>query len=114
MSFSQCMGSSFRQTVAQILGDERMSESTMLASHTQATVSRVRACGGDYRIAAQDQDTTVYTDSGQRAMVGLGTVQVRGVRQPNVLLMSETGQPLAPNNRPWRASPWWSPPKSPV
>ena len=57
------MGSSFRQTVAQILGDERMSESTMLASHTQA-------------------------------MVGLGTVQVRGVRQPNVLLMGEAGQPL--------------------
>jgi hypothetical protein len=63
LSFSQCMGSSFRQTVAQILGDERMSESTMLASHTQA-------------------------------MVGLGTVQVRGVRQPNVLLMGEAGQPL--------------------
>jgi hypothetical protein len=88
------MGPSFRQTVAQIFGDERMSESTMLASHRSATVSRAQTCGGDYLIAAQD--TTFYTYSGQRAMAGLGTVQgqVRGVLQHNALLMSESGQPL--------------------
>jgi hypothetical protein len=59
LSFSQCMGLNFRQTVAPLFGDERMSESTTLASHRAATVSRGRACGGGYLIAAQD--TTVYT-----------------------------------------------------
>lgn len=88
------MGASFRQTVAGLLSDERMSETVLLSSHQQATVERAAASEGSYLIAAQD--TTYYNYSGQREMAGLGILQGkrRGVLQHNVLLMNEQGLPL--------------------
>ena len=94
LSFSQCMGNSFRQTVARLFSHKQMTQDVMLSRHIEATRERASATEGDYVIAAQD--TTYYNYSGHKEMSGLGVIQgkVRGVIQHNVLLVNESGLPL--------------------
>ncbi len=94
LSFSQCMGNSFRQTVASLFAHSKMNPYVMLSGHIQATRERAETTEGDYVIAAQD--TTYYNYSGQKKMSGLGVIQgkVRGVMQHNVLLVNSSGLPL--------------------
>ncbi|NEO34551.1 MAG: IS4 family transposase [Symploca sp. SIO3C6] len=94
MSFSSCMGNSFRQTVAGLFAREDMTSSTMLSGHVAQTQARVQASESEYVIAAQD--TTYYNYSGQPQMTGLGRIQgkVRGLLQHNVFLCDEAGHPL--------------------
>ncbi len=93
-SFSQCMGNSFRQTVAGIFSDKRMDSTTMLGGHVISTKSRILESEGEYVLVAQD--TTYYNYSGHHSMEGLGKIQgnVRGIMQHNLLSMSELGIPL--------------------
>ena len=94
LSFSSCLGNSFRQTVAGLFARDEMNASTMLSGHVAATRARVQASASEYLIAAQD--TTYYNYSGQGQMSGLGIIQgkVRGLMQHNVLLLNEDGLPL--------------------
>lgn len=93
-SFSQCLGNSFRQTVAGIFSDRRMNGDVMLSSHIGATAERAKATEGEYLIAWQD--TTFYNYTGHKQMQGLGKLQggILGILQHNVLLTSEKGVPL--------------------
>ncbi len=88
------MGPTFRQTIAGLFAHQTMNESVMLEGHLQATLQRAQASEGEYLVAAQD--TTYYNYSTHQAMTGLGTIQgdIKGVMQHNVLLMTQTGQPL--------------------
>jgi Transposase DDE domain len=94
ISFSACMGNSFRQTVAGIFSNTKMGPSIMLEGHLSNTLQRAMASSGEYLIAAQD--TTHYNYSGHKQMAGLGAIQgnVKGIMQHNVLLMNELGHPL--------------------
>lgn len=94
LSFSQCMGNSFRQTVAGLFSRETMNPELMLSGHIKATKERVENTEGEYVIAAQD--TTYYNYSGQKKMSGLGVIQgkVRGLMQHNILLVDSSGLPL--------------------
>ncbi|MCT7969160.1 IS4 family transposase [Laspinema sp. D1] len=94
LSFSQCMGNSFRQTVSGLFSHAKMNTEVMLSGHIEATRERVENTEGDYVIAPQD--TTYYNYSGQKKMSGLGVIQgkVRGLMQHNVLLVNESGLPL--------------------
>jgi len=94
LSFSQCMGNSFRQTVAHLFSHQKMNKDVMLSGHIQNTKERAKTSEGDYVIAAQD--TTCYNYSGHQKMSGLGVIQgrVRGGMQHNVLLVNESGLPL--------------------
>lgn len=94
LSFSSCMGNSFRQTVAGLFGRDDMTSSTMLSGHLSETLARAQANDSDYLIAAQD--TTYYNYSGQSQMEGLGVIQgnVLGLMQHNVLLIDREGLPL--------------------
>jgi hypothetical protein len=94
LSFSQCMGAAFRQTVAALFAHKRMSTKVMLEGHLQATLQRATATTDGYLIAVQD--TTFYNYSTHEAMQGLGTLQgeVKGVLQHNVLLLNQKGVPL--------------------
>ena len=93
-SFSQCLGNSFRQTVAGIFADPRMTPTVMQEGHLSATKERIQADEGEYLLVAQD--TTYYNYSGQQAMAGLGKIQgnIKGIMQHNLLALSETGMPL--------------------
>jgi hypothetical protein len=93
-SFSQCMGKSFRQTVAGIFSDPRMSESLMQEGHLDSTKSSISQSEGEYTLVAQD--TTFYNYSGHHAMSGLGKIQgkVKGIVHHNLLSISELGIPL--------------------
>jgi hypothetical protein len=88
------MGNSFRQTVASIFSNPKMSPTIMQEGHLTNTRLRAQASSGDYLIAAQD--TTYYNYSGHKQIEGLGVIQgnVKGVIQHNVLLMNELGSPL--------------------
>ena len=99
LSFSQCMGNSFRQTVAALFSRETMNSETMLSGHLAATLERAAASEGDYLIAAQD--TTYYNYSGHHQMSGLGIIQgkVQGLMQHNVLLCDEARLPLGVLNQ---------------
>ncbi len=68
LSFSQCMGNSFRQTVASLFAHSKMNPYVMLSGHIQATRERAETTEGDYVIAAQD--TTYYNYSGQKKCPG--------------------------------------------
>ena len=94
LSFSQCMGNSFRQTVAGLFSHEKMNKEVMLSGHIEAPKKRMENTEGDYVIAAQD--TTYYNYSGHQKMSGLGVIQgkVRGLMQHHVLLMDSSGLPL--------------------
>ncbi len=93
-SFSQCMGNSFRQTVAGIFSDQRMNETVMLEGHLSSTKSRISQLEGEYLLVAQD--TTYYNYSGHHSMEGLGKIQgkVKGIMQHNLLCISDLGVPL--------------------
>jgi hypothetical protein len=93
-SFSQCLGNSFRQTVAGIFADPRMTATVMQEGHLSATKARIQADEGEYILVAQD--TTYYNYSGQQAMAGRGKIQgnIKGIMQHNLLALSETGMPL--------------------
>lgn len=88
------MGPSFRQTIADIFSKEQMNDAIMIEGHRKATIARAAALPDEYLIAAQD--TTFYNYSGQTAMQHLGTLQgnIKGILQHNVLLLSQSGQPL--------------------
>ncbi|KPQ33229.1 MAG: hypothetical protein HLUCCO16_18710 [Phormidium sp. OSCR] len=58
LSFSQCMGNSFRQTVANLFSHQKMNKDVMLSGHIQNTKERAKTSEGDYVIAAQDTVTT--------------------------------------------------------
>ncbi len=92
-SFSQSMGNSFRQTMAGIFSHSKLSESTMLSSHTEQTVKRCQSSAGEYLICPQD--TTYYNYHGHVAMEGLGIIQgnLKGIMQHNVLALDEHGIP---------------------
>lgn len=94
LSFSQCMGNSFRQTMSCIFSHQSMDASKMISGHLSTTLTRAQASSGDYLLAAQD--TTYYNYSGHHQMTGLGTIQgrIKGLMQHNVLLMDEQGLPL--------------------
>ncbi|WP_254565372.1 hypothetical protein [Oscillatoria sp. HE19RPO] len=94
LSFSQCMGNSFRQTVAGLFSHDKMNPYVMLSGHIEATKNRVENTEEDYVIAAQN--TTYYNYSGQKKMSGLGVIQgkIRGLMQHNVLLVDSSGLPL--------------------
>ena len=94
LSFSQCLGNSFRQTVGGIFSHAKMNEEVMLSGHTSETLFRAEASAGEYLIAAQD--TTYYNYTGQKEMKGLGVLQgnIRGLIQHNMLLLNEKGVPL--------------------
>ena len=93
-SFSQCLGNSFRQTVAGIFSDRRMKPSVMLEGHIISTKARISQSEGEYILVAQD--TTYYNYRGHCAMAGLGKIQgkVLGIMQHNLLAISELGIPL--------------------
>ena len=88
------MGNSFRQTVAGIFSNPKMSSTHMLEGHLYNTLGRVESSSSKYLIAAQD--TTYYNYSGHKQMKGLGVIQgnTLGIMQHNVLLMNEMGEPL--------------------
>ena len=93
-SFSPCLGNSFRQTVAGIFADRRMTPDVMQEGHVSATKERIQANDGEDILVAQDMTYDNY--SGQQAMKGLGKIQgnSKGIRQHNLLALSETGIPL--------------------
>jgi len=93
-SFSQCLGNSFRQTIAGIFSDHRMKSSVMLDGHLSSTLHRCSLSEGDYILV--HQDTTYYNYSGHHSMKDLGIIQgkVKGVIQHNALATSEIGIPL--------------------
>ena len=66
----------------------------MLSAHVEQTIIRASQCRGEYVIAAQD--TTYFNYTGHKQMEGLGIIQgnTRGLMQHNIMLMSQTGQPL--------------------
>ena len=66
----------------------------MLSAHVEQTIIRASQCRGEYVIAAQD--TTYFNYTGHKQMQGLGIIQgnTRGLMQHNIMLMSQTGQPL--------------------
>lgn len=94
LSFSSCMGNSFRQTIAGLFGRDDMNRSIMLSGHLVQTLARAQASECEYLIAAQD--TTYYNYSGQSQMKGLGRIQgkVLGLMQHNVFLIDQEGLPL--------------------
>ena len=94
LSFSACMGESFRQTVAGIFSNPAMTTELMLEGHLASTLARAASSSGNYLIVAQD--TTYYNYSGHKQMEGLGVIQgnIRGIMQHNCLLMNELGYPL--------------------
>lgn len=67
------MGNSFRQTIAGIFSNPKMSTQIMLEGHISNTIQRVQASSGSYLITAQD--TTYYNYSGHHQMEGLGEIQ---------------------------------------
>lgn len=73
VSFSACMGNSFRQTIASIFSRAEMTSEIMLEGHLVNTLERAELSERDYLIAAQD--TTYYNYSGHKEMEGLGLIQ---------------------------------------
>ena len=71
-----------------------MNPEIMLSAHVEQTIIRASQCRGEYVIAAQD--TTYFNYTGHKQMEGLGIIQgnTRGLMQHNIMLMSQTGQPL--------------------
>ena len=71
-----------------------MNPEIMLSAHVEQTIIRASQCRGEYVIAAQD--TTYFNYTGHKQMQGLGIIQgnTRGLMQHNIMLMSQTGQPL--------------------
>jgi hypothetical protein len=88
------MGNSFRQTMAGIFSNPRMSVERMQQGHRQATFQRACADPGQFLIVAQD--TCFFNYTSHPAMEGLGRIQghIRGIVMHSAMLFCETGQPL--------------------
>ena len=94
LSFSRCMGNTFRQCIAHTFSRKDINETIMLKSHLLETQKRSIEAFGEYLLIAQD--TTCYNYTGHKSMEGLGIIQQKtlGILQHNVLVMNEKGNPL--------------------
>lgn len=93
-SFSEACGP-HRRIFGRVLADQRLTPSTILAGHRQATEQRIKDCPDTDIILATD--TVFFTYPGHKSTEGLRPIQgnINGVVQHNVLAMrADDGTPL--------------------